>query len=105
MWDGLHLFVNIVCWLCLQFHCVAIGQAGFQSAHYCAHQCEPRWTFPTPIQASTKDIGDENCLDYVFIKGKVKVDTSAPHRGVSLLGVRWCAWVRACVWLHTRAFT
>jgi hypothetical protein len=35
------------------------------------------------LQASTKDCGDELCFDYIFMKGKVKVD---PKGKVFLIG-------------------
>ncbi len=38
------------------------------------------------LQASTKDVGPEECYDYIFIKGKVRVDTTQPDRGARLIG-------------------
>ena len=65
-----------------------LTKRGFTSAHFSAHGREPEWTFPTPLVASTKDSSMPKCDDYIFFKGACAVDTTAPNRGVRLIGNR-----------------
>ena len=52
----------------------AMLAAGFASAHYEVHDDEPVVTWPSGIQAETMDTdGDPNCLDYIWVKGEIRV--------------------------------
>ncbi|ETW08464.1 hypothetical protein, variant [Aphanomyces invadans] len=55
---------NKACYLYLK-------QRGFTSAHMQVHGVEPDVTFHQGLEAPTKDVGTEVCLDYIFYKGQV----------------------------------
>ncbi len=49
--------------------------AGFRSAHHEANGSEPLVTWPSGLQAPAMDTdGDPDCLDYIWVRGTVKVD-------------------------------
>ncbi|MGH2610697.1 MAG: endonuclease/exonuclease/phosphatase family protein [Tepidiformaceae bacterium] len=48
--------------------------AGYRSASFEANGAEPEVTWPSGIQAPTMDTdGDPNCLDYIWVRGWVRV--------------------------------
>jgi len=51
--------------------------AGFRSAYAAAHGDEPAVTWPSGLQAPAMDTdGEPGCLDYVWIRGAVRVETA-----------------------------
>jgi endonuclease/exonuclease/phosphatase family metal-dependent hydrolase len=51
--------------------------AGFRSAYAEAHGEEPAVTWPSGLQAPAMDTdGDPGCLDYVWLRGAVRVETA-----------------------------
>ncbi|OQR98980.1 hypothetical protein ACHHYP_07421 [Achlya hypogyna] len=64
------------------FNCVpdsacyrAIESFGFRSAHKLVHSTEPEKTFHQGLESSTKDVGSEKTLDYIFVCGNVAPET------------------------------
>ncbi len=63
----------------------ALRDAGWRSAYAEANGAEPAITWPSGLQAPTVDVGPPACLDYVWVRGAVRVagarlacDTPAP---------------------------
>uniref|UniRef100_A0A7S2RUX0 Endonuclease/exonuclease/phosphatase domain-containing protein n=1 Tax=Mucochytrium quahogii TaxID=96639 RepID=A0A7S2RUX0_9STRA len=48
------------------------AEHGFKSAHKYVHGFEPSVTFHQNHQCATKDLGHEECLDYVFFRGPLE---------------------------------
>jgi endonuclease/exonuclease/phosphatase family metal-dependent hydrolase len=56
--------------------CTRMVDAGFWSAHREANGEEPAVTWPSGIQAPGMDTdGEPGCLDYIWVRGPVKVDS------------------------------
>ena len=52
--------------------------ANFRSAFFEANGTEPKVTWPSGIQAPTMDTeGDPNCLDYIWVRGEIRVLSAA----------------------------
>ena len=48
--------------------------AGFASSFLAANGAEPAYTWPSGIQAEGMDTdGDPGCLDYIWVRGEVRV--------------------------------
>ncbi len=55
-----------------------MAAAGFRSASLEANGREPAVTWPSGIQAPTMDTdGDPNCLDYIWVRGEIRVLAAA----------------------------
>ncbi|ETV89565.1 hypothetical protein H257_00794 [Aphanomyces astaci] len=59
-----------------------LEKRGFLSAHKVVHGEEPPVTFHQGLEAPTKDVGTEVCLDYVFYKGQLT------PQSISLVGTK-----------------
>ena len=54
-----------------------MGAAGFRSAYAEVHGEDPAVTWPSGLQAPAMDTdGDPGCLDYVWVRGAVRVETA-----------------------------
>lgn len=54
-----------------------LREAGFRSAYEDANGTEPAATWPSGLQAAAMDIdGDPECLDYIWVRGAVRVDSA-----------------------------
>lgn len=55
----------------------AMAAAGYRSAMFEANGAEPPVTWPSGIQAESMDTdGDPNCLDYIWMRGRVAVESA-----------------------------
>jgi endonuclease/exonuclease/phosphatase family metal-dependent hydrolase len=54
-----------------------MADAGFRSAFAEANGAEPVSTWPSGIQAPGMDTGEPGCLDYIWLRGAITVDTCA----------------------------
>ncbi|KAF0690441.1 Aste57867_18173 [Aphanomyces stellatus] len=51
---------------------LSLEKRGFVSTHKKVHGAEPAITFHQGLEAPTKDVGEEICLDYIFFKGAMR---------------------------------
>lgn len=51
-------------------------QNGFKSCYYDVHKNEPTKTFPSGLIAPTMDKDEEGCIDFIWIRGDIKVTDS-----------------------------
>jgi endonuclease/exonuclease/phosphatase family metal-dependent hydrolase len=57
--------------------CARMREAGFRSAFRAANGAEPGVTWPSGLQAPGMDTdGEPDCLDYVWVRGAVKVESA-----------------------------